>query len=265
MKEILAIIFISLFGFSFAQLTSLPIEALLDGPIEVTELGSSNATLAINTSLDVACVVVFGEDENFGQMALDADMGADAHANHRVVMRGLKPETQYFYRFQGSDRDGNFYVSKVMSFTTKSAEEKADLGKNIALTSLGAKVVDVSSNYANGDNDSTWGANNAIDGNPNSEWSSNGNGNDSFITIELASESEISGFGLWTRTMGSSAEISQFEVINEFGDSYGPFNISNANGIFDFAVNARGKRFTFKVVDSNGGNTGVVEIAIYAK
>lgn len=265
MKKILFILLISLVGLSFAQLTSLPIEPLLDGPIEVSELGSSNATLRINTSLDVACVVIFGEDENFGQMALDADMGADAHANHRVVMRGLKPDTEYVYRFQGSDRDGKFYVSNVMRFRTKVAEAKEDLGKNVALSSLGAKVTDVSSNYADGANDSTWGANNAIDGNPNSEWSSNGNGNDSFITIELAAESEISGFGLWTRTMGSSAEISQFEVVNEFGDSYGPFNISNANGIFDFPVNARGQRFTFKVVDSNGGNTGVVEIAIYSK
>ena len=265
MKKTLLILFISFLSIGFAQLTSLPIEPLLDGPIEISELGSTNATLVINTSTDVACVVVFGKDENFGNMALDADMGADAHANHRVVMRGLSPDTKYFYRFQGSDRDGKFYVSKLMSFTTKTAEAKADLGNNIALISLGAKVVDVSSNYANGANDSTWGANNAIDGNPNSEWSSNGNGNDSYITIELANEAEVSGFGLWTRTMGSSAEISSFEVINEFGDSYGPFNITNANAIFDFPVNARGKRFTFKVLDSNGGNTGVVEIAIYSK
>lgn len=265
MKNLLLILFFAFYGLGLAQLTSLPIEPLLDGPIEVSELGASNATLKINTSVDVACVVVFGTDENFGQMALDADMGADAHSNHRVVMRGLEPDTEYFYRFQGSDRDGKFYVSKLMSFRTKVAEAKVDLGKNIALSSLGAKVVEVSSNYGNAANDSTWGANNAIDGNPNSEWSSNGNGNDSFITIELASVAEVSGFGLWTCTMGSSAEIRQFEVINEFGDSYGPFNITNANRMFDFPVNARGQRFRFKVIDSNGGNTGVVEIAIYSK
>ncbi len=64
--------------------------------------------------------------------------------------------------------------------------------------------------------------------------------------------------------MGSSAEISSFVVENEAGDIYGPFEITNATGIYDFPVEAAGQTFTFRVADSSGGNTGVVELAIYS-
>jgi len=246
-------------------LTSLPVEPLLLDPLDATDITATSGAIRVGTTTDLSCVVVFGKDRNFGNLTLDQDMGLSAHRDHFLVMRGLKPDTEYFYRLQGSDPNGNFYASRIMSFRTSSATAADDLGVNVALANLGARITKVSSNYGGGDNSSTFGANNAIDGDPDTEWSSFGDGDAAFITVELADSVEVSGFGLWTRTMGSSAQIGRFEVENEFGEVYGPFEIPDASGIYDFAAAGRGRTFTFRVVASSGGNTGVVEIAVYAQ
>ena len=246
-------------------LTAQPIEPILAGPLKIGELTPQSATLNITTNRDVACVVVFGMDPGFGQLALDRQMGSSAHSDHRVVMRGLQPDTEYVYRLQGSDPDGAFYASSTMRFRTPPAEPQADLGTNVARAELGARIVDVSSNFDGGDNASSFGANNAIDGDDSTEWSSAGDGNQAFVTVELPQAVEVSGFGLWTRTMGTSAQIGRFEVENEAGEIFGPFAISDPNQLYGFAATGRGRRFTFRVVDSSGGNTGVVEIGVFTR
>ncbi len=258
-------------------LTSLPIEPILEGPLELSEITATSATLRIDTSLDVACVVVYGPDESFGQLALDQDMGLRAHRNHLVVLRGLEPDSAYVYRLQGSDPNGNFYASRVLRFRTPPADAAAasapdplaalsvtPLGRNVARDDLGAVVSAVSSNYGGGDNASRWGADNAIDGDPDTEWSSAGDGDEAFITITLPNETTVSGFGLWTRTMGSSAQIGRFVVESDSGETFGPFELPDATGIYTFPAAGRGRTFTFRVVASSGGNTGVVELAVYA-
>ena len=233
--------------------------------MQPSEVTASSATLRFTSTIEVACVVVFGLDDGFGQLALDQDMGGSAHSDHRVVLRGLEPDTEYHYRLQGSDPQGNFYASRVMRFRTPAATAKVDLGTDVARLELGARVVEVSSNFGGGDNQSRWGADNVLDGDPGSEWSSDGDGDAAFITVELAEETEVSGFGLWTRTMGTSAQISSFEVIAEDGSSYGPYALDNADGMHVFPAEARGTRFTFRVVASSGGNTGAVELAIFTR
>ncbi|MDF1523349.1 MAG: fibronectin type III domain-containing protein, partial [Trueperaceae bacterium] len=91
-------------------LVSLPVEDVVDGPIAMSEVTATSATLLVTTHIDLACVVVFGEDEGFGQLALDADMGGGAHRDHRVLLRGLEPDTEYAYRLQGSAPDGSFFA-----------------------------------------------------------------------------------------------------------------------------------------------------------
>jgi hypothetical protein len=250
---------ILLFSFSLAQtLSSRPAESVISSPIAVSNVTASSAELVITTGIDLACLVVFGTDETFGQMAFDTDMGTAAHQHHRVVMRGLEPSTTYLYRLQGSAPDGTFYASSIYSFTTSAAEATPSLGVNVATLEQGAKVIAASSEFS-----SSYGANNALDNNPSSEWSSRGDGNEAFITIELPNEVTVTGFGLWTRTMGSSAEISRFEVENEKGETFGPFDLEDANSLYQFPATGTGKQFTFRVLDSSGGNTGAIELAIY--
>lgn len=140
-------------------------------------------------------------------------------------------------------------------------------GENVALLSAGARVVGVSSNYGGGGNDSPWGANNAIDGNPSTEWSSDGDGDDAWIEIELAQAYDVSAIGFWTRTMGATAQIERFRVQTRAapeGEVLGPFELQGAAGMEFFPVQTRARRLRFEVVSSSGGNTGAVEIAVYA-
>ncbi len=243
-------------------LASLAAESVLESPIEVSDLTPTSAALRIESTLDLACVVVYGQDETFGQLALDQDMGGSAHRDHFVIMRGLEPDTEYLYRLQGSDSAGNFYASAVMRFRTPVAGEVGEVRENLA---RGATVTAVSSNYGGGDNDSRWGANNAIDGDQATEWSSAGDGNDAYITLQLPGEVDVGGFGVWTRTMGSSAQIGRFVVESDSGEVFGPFELPDAGGLYEFSVEGRGRSFTFRVIDSSGGNTGVVELAIYPR
>ncbi|HSH78254.1 MAG TPA: hypothetical protein VLA19_06950, partial [Herpetosiphonaceae bacterium] len=236
-------------------MTAQPIEPILASPLEIGELTPQSATLNIITNRDVACVVVFGTEGAFDQLALDQQMGSRAHSDHRVIMRGLTPDTEYVYRLQGSAPDGTFYASSTMRFRTPPAEPQADLGMNVARAALGARIVDVSSNFGGGYNASSFGANSAIDGDAGTEWSSAGDGDQAFVTVELPQAVEIRGFGLWTRTMGASAQIGRFEVENEAGEIFGPFAITDASQLYGFPATGRGQRFTFRVVESSGGNT----------
>ncbi|CAN5795119.1 hypothetical protein BH23DEI1_BH23DEI1_24720 [soil metagenome] len=250
-----------LFGAAWAQpLTSLPIDEVLAGPINLHDVTATSATLEVTTSIDLACVVVFGTDASFGDLALDMDMGGGAHREHLVFLRGLTPDTDYVYRLQGSDAAGNFYASEVLHFRTAAAEAASDLGTNLATLEAGAEIVEASSEFGD-----AFAAQHAIDGDARSEWSSRGDGDGAFITVRLAASVRVTGFGFWTRTMGSSAQIERFEVENEHGDVFGPFDVADAAGPHVFEASGAGRDFTFRVLASSGGNTGAIEVAVYGE
>jgi hypothetical protein len=248
-------------GAALAQpLVALPLDDVLAAPIEMVTLTAHAATLVVTTTIDLACVVVFGRDAGFGSLALDETMDDGAHRDHRVVLRALEPETDYVYRLQGSDPHGNFYVSETFSFRTPAAPPGADLGTNVATLARGARILAVSSEFSD-----AWGATRAIDGQPNTAWSSQGDGDDAFLTIELPTEVQVSGFGLWTRTMVSSAQIITFQVTTPAGQVFGPFEVPDASMLYVFPADVTGRRFTFEVLSSSGGNTGAVEVAVFVR
>ena len=138
-------------------------------------------------------------------------------------------------------------------------------GGNIAAMEKGAKVVGVSSNYGNGANDSAFGANNALDGDLNTEWSSDGEGDNAWIEIELPLETHVTSIGFWTRTMTTSAQIFSFRVITDRGEVYGPFELAGAGSIYYFDTDLTAKRLRFESVSTSGGNTGAVEIEVFGE
>ncbi len=242
-------------------LVAQPIEPFLSSPLAVSEVSASSATLQLVTTIDLACVVVFGTDDGFGRLALDDNMGASAHRDHRVGMRGLEPDTVYYYRLQGSAPDGTLYASATMTFRTPTADAAdGPAGVNVAASTRGGSVTAVSSEFS-----AAFGGLHAIDEEPDTEWSSKGDGDAAFITVTLPSVVTVTGFGMWTRTMGSSAQIRSFEVVNEVGERFGPFELPDASGIHRFAATGTGQSFTFEVVDSSGGNTGAVEVEVFAQ
>jgi hypothetical protein len=152
----------------------------------VINLTGTDAAIELRSSIALACSVVFGETHDFGRIAIDDDMDGGAHSDHHPVLTGLSPETEYFFRVQGTSPDGRIYVGQVQRFRTPSRITGGPV--NLASLDAGASVRAVSSNYGAGQNNEAWGADSAIDGSRSSAWSSAGDGDDAFIEIERRSD-----------------------------------------------------------------------------
>jgi hypothetical protein len=235
----------------------LPIDDILTSAIVITpDPSGTSARLTVSSSIPLACAVIYGLDEDFGSIATDDDMDGGAHTDHAPVLRGLRPGTDYRYVVQGSDAAGNLYRSDVLTFTTPEATEPDRPGENVAPTGT---VTDVSSEYSAG-----FAATNAIDGDPSTEWSTAGDGDDASLTIELPEVTEVVGFAIRSRSMGDgSSVIRTYQVTVDDGEVLGPFT-AETDGLAVVEVATTGRRFRFEVLTSSGGNTGAVEIEILA-
>jgi hypothetical protein len=179
-------------------------------------------------------------------------------------MRNLKPDTQYLYRLQGSDEHGNLFVSEIFTFRTP--PESDEKSANLLSPDNGAQILEVSSNWNDQPNDGSFGINNAFDDDPGTAWSSNGDGNDAYVTVQLGQRSHLSAISFWTRTMSNNtAQIFSFTVTTETGEIYGPFELPDPEQAYEFEVDLLAESLRFDVVDSNGGNTGAVEIVVYGE
>ena len=240
-------------------------DILISGPTAENITPNSATVLAVS-DIDLVCAIAYGTTTDYGQIATDSDMAGVGHSDHHPLLVGLQPDTLYHYRLGGLGPDGTVYRSRDYTFRTPPADTGAlqqPGGDNLALFSKGARVVGTSSNFGGGDNASTWGANNAIDGDPQTQWSSDGDSNDAWIEIELPAETHVTSLRFWTRTMGSSAQISSFRVVTDRGEVAGPFTLDDATSLHTFTTDLTAKRLRFEVTDSSGGNTGAVEIEIY--
>ena len=229
----------------------------------VTDLTASEGVLVFNSSVPLVCSVVYGETPEFGMIATDADMGGGAHTDHHAVLVGLKPDTEYFYRVQGAGADGAVYVGEVMTFRTP-AQAAARARENLASLAGGARVVGVSSNYGGAANDGSWGANSAIDGQRTTAWSTDGDGDAGFIEVELAREARLGEVEVWSRSMSDgTARILSFTLTTDGGEVLGPFELADTERAHSFPVDVTTGRLRLDVVESSGGNVGLVEFGAY--
>ncbi len=244
-------------GDDTATSTVLPIDDVLATEVVVTPDPSGTfAVLEVDTDIPLACSVVFGTSEAFGLIATDDDMAGGAHTDHQPRMQGLAPDTTYLYRLQGSDAAGNLYQSEVMTFTTPAATAVERPGRNVAPD---ATVVAVSSEFSD-----AFAATNAIDGDPATEWSTAGDGDDASITIDLGVVADIVGFGFQSREMSDgTAIVESFTVTVDDGETLGPFVAGTGLSIVDAA--ASGQVLRIDAVTTTGGNTGAVEVEVYAE
>lgn len=216
------------------------------------------------TTEPMICAIVWGETEALGNFNNSLAMNGTGIVNHDVFLPGAKPGGTYFYRVQGSTADGAFYESELMTFTLPEPEAMADgddamevHGDNLALA---ASVVEVSSEFS-----AAWSGANAIDGDNATEWSTSGDGDEAFITIDLGSLQDVVGVEFITRTMADgTATANTFWVRVDGGERLGPFTAGNpADPTFN-AVEFTGQLIRFEVDTSTGGNTGAIEIRVFA-
>jgi hypothetical protein len=237
-------------------------EVSAGGPPEIVDITDSDAVLVFESSIPLACSVVYGETTDYGQVAVDQDMNGGAHTDHHPLLLGLEPDTEYHYRVQGTAADGTLYVGEDRTFRTLPAEEEPEV--NLASLEAGARVVAVSSNFGGAANDEPWGGNSALDGNRGTAWSSNGDGNDAFIEIELAQPSRLHAIEAWTRIMSDgTAQIFAFTLTTDAGDVLGSFDLPDATQVYRFELDVVARSLRLDVVESSGGNTGLVEFAVY--
>lgn len=246
---------------SIANIRSLE-EVYASGPPEITDITASDAVLRFDSSRPLACSVIYGETTSYGMIAVDQDMGGSAHTEHHPILIGLKPDTEYHYRLQGTAADGTLYISEDMTFRTPAQEANVEI--NLASLDNGASILSVSSNFGGAANDEPWGANNAIDGNRASAWSSDGDGNEAFIEIRLAQRAHLHSVEVWTRSMSNNtAQIFSFTLTTDTGEVLGLFNLDDAEQSYRFEVDSVANSMRLHVVDSSGGNTGLIEFAAY--
>ena len=244
------------------------ISAILDSDPTAVDITASSATISAHTSIDVVCSVAYGTTEEYGSLATDTDMAGGGHSDHGPRLIGLKPDTLYHYQLGGMDAGGTVYRSSDLTFRTPPADPNArsqPAERNLALLSEGARLVDTSSNFGGATHSATWGGNSAIDGDPTTQWSSDGDGDDAWIEVELEAETHITRVGFWTRTMVTSARIITFQVIAGDGTVAGPFELDGASSVHYFETDITATRLRFEVVESTGGNTGAVEIEVYGE
>ena len=224
-------------------------EAIQATPVSIdADPSGRSAVISVGTSIDAACAVVFGEDGTFGQLATDRDMAGAAHRDHQVVLGGLQPATTYVFRLQGSGIDGRLYRSQVYSFSTPAPPTSAS-----ADLAVGARIDDVSSEYSE-----AFSASNAVDGDPTTEWSTLGDGDSAFITLDLGRLVDISAVAFRTREMSDGSAITRTFTVTVDGTTLGPFPASK---VVPVEVTAQVLRFDIEA--SSGGNTGATAIEVF--
>lgn len=241
----------------------LSIDEIIDEELVVTNFANDGtASLPIHTSVPVACTVVFGTTPEFGQLSLDQDMAGGTHSDHNPLLSKLEPETEYFFRVQGIDDDGNLYLSDVMNFTTPPLD--TSLTDNLASPDRGATIVGYSSAFGDAAPDAQWGVLSAFDDSPNTEWSTAGDGDDAWVEVALAERARIERITFQTRSMSNGTAIAlAFTVTTDSGETFGPFDLPDAENSFEFDTAFEAETLRFDLVETTGGNTGAIDIAVY--
>lgn len=242
------------------------IDTIIDQELEVINFANDGtATLPIHTGVPVACTVIYGTTPEFGSLSLDQDMAGGAHSDHNPLLRDLEPETTYYFRVQGVDDKGTVYLSDVMTFTTP-PPDRSQQAENLASPDLGAVISGYSSAFGSADLNERWGAGSAFDDNPNTEWSSAGDGNNAWVEVVLAQRARIDSVAFYTRAMSDGSAIARaFTVTTDGGETFGPFDLPDASRPYTFDVAIEAKSLRFDLVDTTGGNSGVVDIAVYGE
>lgn len=230
---------------------------LAAGP-SVEEITSTSAVVTVKTVAPAFCQVNYGPTPQYGQLRRMSMSGP--MTDHRILLSGMQPDTQYHVRLTAVDVQARVYQSGDLAFRTRSGTSDRPPGRNVASLQQGARVLGVSSNYGGEGIAGAYGANKALDGDPSTEWSSNGDGDKAWIEVALARPYHLSAIGFWTRSMGLTAQVQEFDVIADGKKRLGPFIIQAAVRTHYFPLDVTAQRLRFNVLKSSGGNTGAFEI-----
>jgi hypothetical protein len=244
------------------EIQVMPLSVVTEAEVQILEVTDATARVNFVGTIPLACYLVYGTDESFGFVTNDPDMAQAAIIDHNPVLLGLEPDTEYVFRMQGIGEDGVIYVSELYRFRTLPAS--GEISANLLSPENGAVVLEVSSTFGNQPNDGRWGILNAFDANPATEWSSNGDGDDAYFVVELSGEHRIHTIEYRTRAMNDGTAITEaFTITTDSGEVFGPFEVEAYTDLTSFEVDIVAATLRYDVERSTGGNTGLIDIAVY--
>jgi F5/8 type C domain len=214
----------------------------------------------VTTTEPMICAIVWGPTEGLGNFNNSLAMNGTGIVEHDVFLPGAVAGEPYYFRVQGSTADGTLYTSEIDTFTipARAIEPPSSESAGGANLALDATVVDVSSEF----NDS-FAAENAIDDSGTTEWSSDGDGDDAFITLDLGVDEQISAVEFITRSMLDGTAVTEtFTVTVDDAATFGPFVAGTPVDPSPAEIDTSGRVFRFDVDTSTGGNVGAVEIRV---
>lgn len=231
-----------------------------DVVFEADPLDPSRGIFRVETTEEAICAIVWGETDDFGRFNNSLAMSGTGIIEHDVVLPDLEQGREYVYVLQGTTADGTLYRSEIDTFTIPvtdagAAAPEPDLGPNLA---VGATVVDVSSEF-----NEAFAGTNAVDGDLTTEWSSAQDGDDGSITIDLGTETAVTGVAFLTRSMADGSAITETFTVTVDGETFGPFPAGSPSQARIAELTATGRELRFDVETSTGGNVGAVEIQVF--
>jgi len=261
---VLAALGIAACGGDVDQDTVRPFSEVQDGDMtfEPDPADPTRGIFRVTTTEAMICAIVWGEDDSFGRFNNSLAMSGTGIVQHDVVLPDVDAGREYTFVVQGTTADGTLFRSDVSTFTIDAGEEATvegpdELGVNLA---LGATVVEASSSFSD-----AFAPENAIDDDGLTEWSSDGDGDDASITIDLGQAREIAAVEFVTRSMADGSAIAEtFTISIDDGAPLGPFSTGTAAARRIVPLVAEGQVVRFDVETSSGGNVGAVQIRIFA-
>jgi len=248
---------------------------------------SASFELSSKPSLDTLHSLAFVSTDDPTIIDLSRTETTTVESDPELGLSGLDPGTSYTVTGCFIDTNAEVCCARPipLGFTTSADDAEGSdeprfgeecYSDNVALLDVGASVMDVSSNYGNGDLNASFGGNKAVDGRSASAWSSFGDGDDAYILIKLAEPMPLAGVGVWSREMVGSSQIASFSLTlsNSMGSDrcitfLGPYALPDTTSLYKF--NLGDELDDSKVYDeirldvdtSNGGNTGLRTLEVY--
>ncbi len=243
----------------------LPFELIQDSEFtfDVDAFDTTRGLFHVTTTEPTICSITWGETTELGNINNSLTMNGTGIIQHDVPLPGAEPGKTYHFTVQGSTADGRVFQSEMGTFilpeveaAAEPAPEMAVHGENLA---EGSSIVVVSSEFS-----AAWSADNAIDGDMSTEWATASDGTDGFIELDLGAEFEIAGFEFITRSMTDGTAITSEYTVSVDGSVFGPFPAGNPADPRFAAATAVGRIVRFEITDSSGGNTGAIEVKVFA-
>ena len=236
--------------------------------VRVEDVGAYRAVIRFETSRETTCHVEFGRAPDvLDGSATDPDMEPGTYlVTHEVALEDLPPETTFHFVAVATDPNEVEFRSEPRQLTTGPGVP-VDTLTNVALMQAGTMVTAVSSNYAAGGNASSWGANNVIDGQMVTEWSSNMDGDSAFVELDLGSSRDVRFVGFRSRKMSDGTSIvKKFELRVDGQSTFGPFDTPDPDVRYVIELPATTTMRTVRMtaLETTGGNTGLKELQLFA-